>query len=176
MQEFVGIDQIEPLTVLEAGRRKRLTLAGCLAYHADGRHVGVVLGFLLVKRLLTALPQIPERRSISIRSGHPGSGMEDAFEHLLRAVSEQRYQRVTFPDGPTVAGAPGSFRFEALVADAGFQLLLHAEVLDPALFTKPDPGDPADAARRWDRQAAAISALLAAPGAALFDLAPLSAA
>jgi len=176
MQEFVGIDQAEPLTLLEAGRPKRLTLAGCVAYHAEGRHVGVVLGFLLVKRLLEALDHPPERRAVSLRSGHPGSGMEDAFEHLLRAVSEKRYERANFPDGPTVAGAPGSFQFEAMVGEAGFRLSLHPEVLDPALFTKPNPSDPDDAARRWERQQAAITALLAAPPAALFDLTPLSAA
>jgi len=176
MQEFVGIDQAEALILLEGGRPKRLTLAGCIAYHAEGRHVGVVLGFLLVKRLLEALPLPPERRAVSIRSGHPGSGMEDAFEHLLRAVSEKRYERATFPDGPIVAGAPGSFQFKVMVGENGFRILLHPEVLDPALFTKPNPSDPDDAAIRWTRQQAAITALLAAPPAALFDLSPLSAA
>jgi len=167
---FPGVELSLPLTVLEAGRPKRLSLGGALAYHADGRDVGVVVGYLMVKRLLEALPGPPERRSISLRSGHPGIGMEDAFEFLLRAVSERRYERVDFPDGPIVAGAPGSFRCDMTVADRAFQIRLRPDVLDPALFAKPDPSDPDDARRRRERQAAAIAALLAAPIEALFDL------
>jgi hypothetical protein len=129
--------------------------------------VGAVLGYRLVEAALERLPVPPDRLAVEIASGHPGSGMEDAFEYLLRAVSGGRYRRVSFETGPVVAGAAGRFRFAVRAGGFGLDLQLRDGVLDPRLFAPPEPGD---AAARLTRQLEAAAGLLAAGNEALFAI------
>lgn len=155
------------LTLGLADGVQALPLAGALLYHRAGKHTGVVLAYRVLGAACARAPAPPAADAIAIEGGHPGSGMEDAFEFFTRAVSAGRYRRSAFAEGCRVAGAPGVFRWRVAWGGGEADLDLRAGVLDPALFAPP-AGEPA--AARHARQRTAIAAILAAADDELFAL------
>jgi hypothetical protein len=83
----------EELVVLDSGVPLGFVLRDLMSYHGPGSPGGVAHGFKVMERALPLLePDGPaERREIEIATAFGGPGARDAFELVLRAVTEGRY-------------------------------------------------------------------------------------
>jgi hypothetical protein len=83
----------DAITVHEAGRELRYTFADLMHYHGFGFPGGVAHAFKVMQRALPLLSPDgpPERREIAIRTPFAGPGARDAFEMVLRCLTEGRY-------------------------------------------------------------------------------------
>lgn len=83
----------EAITVHEEGRELRYTYADLMHYHGFGFPGGVAHAFKVMQRALPLLsPDAPpERREIAIRTPFRGPGARDAFEMVMRCLTEGRY-------------------------------------------------------------------------------------
>lgn len=63
-------------------------------YHGQGSIAGAALAFMVMHAAFSSLypDGVPRREEITIVTGHPGSGIRDAFEFVTRAVSRQAYR------------------------------------------------------------------------------------
>ncbi|WP_282938932.1 hypothetical protein [Paenibacillus sp. RC67] len=69
-------------------------------YHGELALMAVAVGFRSLQAAFAELfgDDIPQRKSISIVSGHAGPGFRDAFEYVTRAVTRGAYQvNVDYP-------------------------------------------------------------------------------
>lgn len=69
-------------------------------YHGNLALMAVAVGFRSLQAAFTELfdDEPPERKSLSILSGHGGPGFRDAFEYVTRAVTRKAYQvNVEYP-------------------------------------------------------------------------------
>ncbi|MEK3726177.1 FmdE family protein [Paenibacillus sp. FSL H8-0034] len=62
-------------------------------YHGNLALMAIGVGFRVVQAALAELytDEVPERSSLSVRSGHAGPGFRDAFEYTTRAVTRGAY-------------------------------------------------------------------------------------
>lgn len=83
----------DAIAVHEAGRELRYTFADLMHYHGFGFPGGVAHAFKVMQRALPLLSPEgpPERREIAIRTPFAGPGARDAFEMVLRCLTEGRY-------------------------------------------------------------------------------------
>ena len=81
------------LVVLDRGERIAFTFADLMSYHGPGSPGGVAHGFKVLERALPLLDadRAVERREVVVRTAFGGPGARDAFELVLRAVTEGRY-------------------------------------------------------------------------------------
>ena len=80
------------LVVLDRGERIAFTFADLMSYHGPGSPGGVAHAFKVLERALPLLSEGPvERREVVVRTAFGGPGARDAFELVLRAVTEGRY-------------------------------------------------------------------------------------
>jgi hypothetical protein len=80
------------LVVLDRGERIAFTFADLMSYHGPGSPGGVAHAFKVLERALPLLSEEPvERREVVVRTAFGGPGARDAFELVLRAVTEGRY-------------------------------------------------------------------------------------
>ena len=82
------------LTVCDQGRPITLDYQGLLSFHGGGAVAGATIGFRVVQAVANELARYGKtlgRESVSVISGHPGPGYQDAFEYTLRSVSRQRF-------------------------------------------------------------------------------------
>lgn len=81
------------LLVLDHGHPIEFALSDIAKYHGTGSPGGVALAFKAMQRALPllVLDEAPERREITVRTAFAGPGARDAFECVLRAVTEDRY-------------------------------------------------------------------------------------
>ena len=79
--------------VLDRGVPLGFTLRDLMSYHGPGSPGGVAHGFKAMERALPLLEPggPPERREIEVATAFGGPGARDAFELVLRAVTEGRY-------------------------------------------------------------------------------------
>lgn len=71
-------------------------------YHGNLALMAVAVGFRSLQAAFGVLfgDEVPERKTISILSGHGGPGFRDAFEYATRAVTRAAYQVDTnYPQG-----------------------------------------------------------------------------
>jgi hypothetical protein len=81
------------LEVVDRGARIAFGFDHLMRYHGPGSPGGVAHGFKVLERALPLLEPDgpPERREIEVRTAFGGPGARDAFELVLRAVTEGRY-------------------------------------------------------------------------------------
>ena len=82
------------LVVLDRGARIAFSFEDLMSYHGPGSPGGVAHGFKVMELALPLLaPDAPvERREVAVRTAFGGPGARDAFELVLRAVTEGRYE------------------------------------------------------------------------------------
>ena len=83
----------DELVVLDRGVPLGFTFRDLMTYHGPGSPGGVAHGFKVMERALPLLEPAgpPERREIEVATAFGGPGARDAFELVLRAVTEGRY-------------------------------------------------------------------------------------
>ena len=83
----------EALTVEERGRTIAFTFADMMRYHGSHSPAGVAMAFKVLQHAFALLSpdEVPERRSIKVRTAFRGPGARDGFEAVTRAVSDGRY-------------------------------------------------------------------------------------
>ena len=81
------------LTVVDHGVRLAFSFADLMRYHGPGSPGGVAHAYKVLERALPLLEPggSPERREIEVATAFGGPGARDAFELVLRAVTEGRY-------------------------------------------------------------------------------------
>ncbi|TAD88137.1 MAG: hypothetical protein EAZ99_15015 [Alphaproteobacteria bacterium] len=163
---FLPLVEGHGLTLALAGGVAAVPLAGALWYHGGAKATGVVTAFIVLRAALSGLP-VPPREAVSIRSGHPGSGMEDGFEALVRALSGHRYAREEFAEGLRIPGAEGVFRWVVRVGPVVRDLTLRGGVLPEVLF---QPATESDEPARQALRLAYVRNVLAAADTALFHI------
>ena len=95
--------------MLDRGHPIAFSFADVMSYHGHSSPGGVAHAFKVLQRGLPLLEPdgAPERREIAVRTAFAGPGARDAFECVLRAVTEDRYvvdASLERPDlGPTRA-------------------------------------------------------------------------
>lgn len=78
--------------MVDRGRAIVFSFADVMRYHGFGSPGGAALAFRAVQCGLPRLGAGVERRAIDVRTAFPGPGARDAFECVLRAVTEDRYR------------------------------------------------------------------------------------
>ncbi len=83
----------DELVVFDRGVPLGFTFRDLMSYHGPGSPGGVAHGFKVMERALPLLEPEgpPERREIEVATAFGGPGARDAFELVLRAVTEGRY-------------------------------------------------------------------------------------
>lgn len=83
----------DTLVVIDHGQAIAFSLADVLKYHGPRSPGGVAHAFKALQRALPLLDadDAPERREIAVDTAFAGPGARDAFECVLRAVTEERY-------------------------------------------------------------------------------------
>ncbi len=86
------------LDVVDRGTLLTFTFEDLMRYHGPGSPGGVAIAFKVLELGLPLLESgaPPARRAIAVRTAFGGPGARDAFECVLRAVTEERY--VVDPD------------------------------------------------------------------------------
>jgi hypothetical protein len=81
------------LVVMDQGVRLEFSFADLMRYHGPRSPGGVAHAYKVLERALPLLAPdgVPERREIRVRTAFAGPGARDAFELVLRAVTEDRY-------------------------------------------------------------------------------------
>jgi hypothetical protein len=80
------------LVVLDRGVRLGFSFEDLMRYHGPGSPGGVAHAFKVLERALPLLAEgPPARREIAVATAFGGPGARDAFELVLRAVTEGRY-------------------------------------------------------------------------------------
>jgi len=79
--------------VLDQGHAIEFSFTDVLKYHGPGSPGGVAHAFKVLQRGLPLLESdgAPERREITVHTAFAGPGARDAFECVIRAVTEDRY-------------------------------------------------------------------------------------
>jgi formylmethanofuran dehydrogenase subunit E len=89
-------------------------------YHGGLALMAVAVGFRSLQAAFAELfgDEIPQRKSISILSGHAGPGFRDAFEYVTRAVTRGAYQvNVEYPQAQYDPHRAQSYAFVISSAD-----------------------------------------------------------
>ena len=83
----------DTLLVLDHGHPIAFSFADVMKYHGPRSPGGVAHAFKVLQRALPLLEPdgAPERREIAVHTAFAGPGARDAFECVLRAVTEDRY-------------------------------------------------------------------------------------
>jgi len=81
------------LVVIDQGARLEFSFADLMRYHGPSSPGGVAHAYKVLERALPLLAPdgMPERRAITVRTAFGGPGARDAFELVLRAVTDRRY-------------------------------------------------------------------------------------
>ena len=81
------------LAVVDHGVRLEFSFADLMRYHGPGSPGGVAHAYKVLEQALPLLAPdgVPERRAVRVRTAFAGPGARDAFELVLRAVTEERY-------------------------------------------------------------------------------------
>ena len=81
------------LAVVDHGVRLAFCFEDLMRYHGPGSPGGVAHAYKVLEQALPLLAPdgVPERREVAVRTAFGGPGARDAFELVLRAVTERRY-------------------------------------------------------------------------------------
>jgi hypothetical protein len=79
------------LVVLDRGARLEFGFDDLMRYHGPGSPGGVAHAYKVLELALPLLGDPPERREVTVATAFGGPGARDAFELVLRAVTEGRY-------------------------------------------------------------------------------------
>ena len=79
------------LVVLDRGARLEFGFDDLMRYHGPGSPGGVAHAYKVLELALPLLGDPPERREVEVATAFGGPGARDAFELVLRAVTEGRY-------------------------------------------------------------------------------------
>jgi hypothetical protein len=79
------------LVVRDRGVTLVFSFEDLMRYHGPRSPGGVAHAYKAMERAFAELGDIPERREVSVRTAFGGPGARDAFELVLRAVTEDRY-------------------------------------------------------------------------------------
>jgi hypothetical protein len=79
------------LAVLDRGARLEFGFDDLMRYHGPGSPGGVAHAYKVLELALPLLGAPPERREVEVATAFGGPGARDAFELVLRAVTEGRY-------------------------------------------------------------------------------------
>lgn len=129
------------MTVIRVKERNEiltLTFAELRNYHGNLALMAIGVGFRALQAAFAELygEEAPERRSLSVRSGHAGPGFRDAFEFVTRAVTRGAYTvDVEYPAAQYDPYRPQSYAF--VVSDergAAVEVSLKAGFLPPVFY------------------------------------------
>jgi hypothetical protein len=129
--------QTAGFSVRENGQSTFIPYAGLRAFHSDGNLAMLAITF---QSLRGALPQLAkrgpaQRHKLSVTTGHPGSGVRDAFEYVTRAVTRGVY---TLDREMTIArlNPHADFAYAWVLHDGPNALLcqLREDILSPRFF------------------------------------------
>jgi hypothetical protein len=83
----------EALTVEERGRTITFTFDDMMRYHGPNSPAGVAMAFKVIQRAFAVLSagDLPQRRSVPVRTAFRGPGARDGSEAVTRAASDSRY-------------------------------------------------------------------------------------
>jgi hypothetical protein len=83
----------EALTIEERGRTITFTFDDMMRYHGPHSPAGVAMAFKVMQRAFAVLSagELPQRRSVTVRTAFRGPGARDGFEAVTRAASDDRY-------------------------------------------------------------------------------------
>jgi hypothetical protein len=129
------------LHLRDVGGLRRMTLAGAIQYHSDGKFAGVVMAYCALKCVLDRQTEPVLRGSVAIRAGHDGSGMRDGFEFFTYCASTGQFAAADFDDGLELPGAHGRFRWQFDLPGKSYDVWLKPGVLPEAMFTAKDPAE-----------------------------------
>ena len=79
------------LVVLDRGARLEFGFDDLMRYHGPGSPGGVAHAYKVLELTLPLLGDPPEARVVEVATAFGGPGARDAFELVLRAVTEGRY-------------------------------------------------------------------------------------
>jgi hypothetical protein len=79
------------LAVRDRGVTLEFSFEDLMRYHGPRSPGGVAHAYKVMERAFAELGDVPERREVSVRTAFGGPGARDAFELVLRAVTEDRY-------------------------------------------------------------------------------------
>jgi hypothetical protein len=84
---------ISTIEVADQGSALSYTFEDLMRYHGPGSPGGVAHAIKVMERVLPLLEPggLPERREIKVETAFAGPGARDAFEMVIRAVTEGRY-------------------------------------------------------------------------------------
>lgn len=107
-------------------------------YHGGVALMAVAVGFRCLQAAFQELfgDEIPERKNISICSGHGGPGFRDSFEYVTRAVTRGVYQVDTaYPAGQYDPFRPQSYAFViSTESGASVEIVLNDHFLPMAFY------------------------------------------
>lgn len=88
-----GVRVISTIEVADQGSALAYTFEDLMRYHGPGSPGGVAHAVKVMERVLPLLEPggLPERREIEVETAFAGPGARDAFEMVIRAVTEGRY-------------------------------------------------------------------------------------
>jgi hypothetical protein len=164
----------ETIRVQERGQVLEFTFADMLRYAGPYSPAGVANAFKVMQCAFALLSptELPQRRSVAVRTAFQGPGARDGFELVTRAVTDGRYVVDLGLARPERGRLLQSFVFEVRIGDRSASLLLRdgfvtEEFID--LAGKPDRGD-AEEIRLDELKADLAHRLLAAPADAVYEV------
>ena len=119
--------------MLDRGEMIEFSVADLMKYHGPGSPGGVAHAFKVLQRGLPLLESrgAPERREVAVHTAFAGPGARDAFECVLRAVSEDRYTVDLSLERPALDPTRARFVFRLAYRDHAVTLTLRDGFVTP---------------------------------------------
>jgi hypothetical protein len=152
-----------------------IDFAAVAAYHGQGALAMLAVTFRALEAALKALSpdRAPQRRGITVVSGHPGPGVRDSFEFVTRAVTRGVYTvDRSLPDARLAPSADLSYSFRVTLDGKTAEIAVLPTALPERFFTLTfNPSRTAAEEIEVKRLRKSIaSEVLAAPADKLFEL------
>jgi len=164
----------DTVVILDQGQTIAFSFADLMKYHGPGSPGGVAHAFKVLERALPLLEpgRAPERREITVRTAFGGPGARDAFECVLRAVTEERYSVDVALERPDLGPTRARFVFRLAYRDRAATLSLREgfvtqEFLDLA---RQDENTPDQEAQLTQLKLEMADRVMSAPAADVYDV------
>jgi len=164
------------LAVLDRGTRLEFTFDDLMRYHGPGSPGGVAHAFKALERALPLLDSAGpvERREIAVETAFGGPGARDAFEMVMRAVTEGRYTVDPALARPELGTTLERFVFRLGYRDRAVTLAVREGYVPDELIAlaRRPARTPAEETRFTALKRQMARDVMAAPAADVYDAAP----
>jgi hypothetical protein len=164
---------LDPIVVLEDGRRLSFSFADMLNFHGGGSPGGVAHAFKVLERALplVAGDRLAERREIVIDTSFGGPGARDGFELVTRAVSDGRFVLEPSLARPQHGTARERFVFRVSYRDQAVVLALRPGFVSDEFIEMAgrEIADPEEAERFAAMKAEMSAVVMAAAAAQVYE-------